>query len=162
VVKTGGPTAPAPAHRAADGTLTWERDDLTVTVTAEHADTDDRGRLTWAVTLAPGVTTTLTFAVRANDPAAVVHPPARARDWSAAEVTSGDQRLGRLVARSLDDLQALRLTDGEDVFLGAGVPWFLTLFGRDSIWAARMLLPVGTDLAAGTLRVLAPPPGHQG
>ncbi|GAA3154483.1 hypothetical protein [Nonomuraea salmonea] len=34
-------------------------------------------------------------------------------------------------------------------------PWFLTLFGRDSIWAARMLLPLGTDLAAGTLRVLA-------
>jgi glycogen debranching enzyme len=29
------------------------------------------------------------------------------------------------------------------------------LFGRDSIWAARMLLPLGTDLAAGTLRALA-------
>ena len=43
----------------------------------------------------------------------------------------------------------------EDTFLGAGVPWFLTLFGRDSLWAARMLLPFGTDLARGTLRVLA-------
>jgi glycogen debranching enzyme len=35
------------------------------------------------------------------------------------------------------------------------VPWFLTLFGRDSIWAARMMLPLGTGLAAGTLRTLA-------
>ncbi len=41
------------------------------------------------------------------------------------------------------------------LFLAAGVPWFLTLFGRDSIWAARMMLPVGTGLAAGTLRTLA-------
>ena len=42
-----------------------------------------------------------------------------------------------------------------DTFLAAGAPWFFTLFGRDSLWAARMLLPLGTDLAAGTLRVLA-------
>jgi glycogen debranching enzyme len=158
-VKTGTPATPVAARRAADGILTWERDDITVTVTAEHADTTDTGRLSWAVTLGPGAGTTLTFTVRATDPAAVVHPPVRTRDFSAAEVTSGDQRLGRLVTRSLDDLQALRLTDGEDVFLAAGVPWFLTLFGRDSIWAARMLLPLGTGLAAGTLRVLA---RHQG
>ena len=36
-----------------------------------------------------------------------------------------------------------------------GAPWYLTLFGRDSIWAARMLLPLGTDLALGTLHALA-------
>ncbi len=45
--------------------------------------------------------------------------------------------------------------DPRDCFLAAGSPWFLTLFGRDSIWAARMLLPLGTDLAGGTLRTLA-------
>jgi glycogen debranching enzyme len=49
----------------------------------------------------------------------------------------------------------MRRTDTPDVFLAAGAPWFCTLFGRDSIWAARMLLPLGTDLAAGTLRTLA-------
>jgi glycogen debranching enzyme len=85
-----------------------------------------------------------------------VHPPARREpEWSRLRVHSADHRLTRLVDRSLDDLAALRLTDGADTFLGAGVPWFLTLFGRDSLWAARMLLPLGTDLAAGTLRVLA-------
>ena len=155
VVKSGGATTPVPAGRSADGALTWARDDITVTVTAEQAGTDDQGRLRWPVTLEPGATTTLTFRVRVDDPTAVVHAPTRPRDWNAAEVRSGDRRLGRLVARSLDDLHALRLADGDDVFLGAGVPWFLTLFGRDSIWAARMLLPVGTGPAAGTLRVLA-------
>ena len=159
VVKSGRQGTPVAARRTAEGALAWERDGITVTVTAEQAETDVRGRLTWAVRLDPGTTTTLALTVRVNDPSAVVHAPARTRDWSATEVTSGDQRLGRLVARSLDDLHALRLTDGTDVYLGAGVPWFLTLFGRDSIWAARMLLPTGTDLAAGTLRVLA---RHQG
>jgi len=159
VVKDGLEGTRLAARRAADGGLTWERDGITVTVTAARADITAEGRLSWAVTLDPGATKTVAFTVRAHDPAAVVHAPTRARDFSAAEVTSGDHRLGRLVARSLDDLHALRLTDGQDVFLGAGVPWFLTLFGRDSIWAARMLLPTGTDLAAGTLRVLA---RHQG
>ena len=42
-----------------------------------------------------------------------------------------------------------------DVFLAAGAPWYFTLFGRDSIWAARLLLPFGWQLAAGTLRALA-------
>ena len=42
-----------------------------------------------------------------------------------------------------------------DQFVGAGTPWYLTLFGRDSLWTARMLLPLGTDLAGGTLRALA-------
>ena len=43
----------------------------------------------------------------------------------------------------------------EDDFIAAGSPWYLTLFGRDSIWAARMALPLGTELAGGTLRTLA-------
>jgi glycogen debranching enzyme len=64
-------------------------------------------------------------------------------------------RLTRWINRSLDDLETLRLTECGDTFLAAGVPWYLTLFGRDSIWAARMMLPLGTELAAGTLRVLA-------
>ena len=60
--------------------------------------------------------------------------------------------------RAVADLQALLLRDPEapgDVFAAAGTPWYLTLFGRDSLWAARLTLPFGTDLARGTLRALA-------
>ncbi len=39
-------------------------------------------------------------------------------------------------------------------------PWFLTLFGRDSLWAARMLLPVTADLAGSTLRRAGLAPGR--
>jgi len=73
-------------------------------------------------------------------------------------VECDDRRLARLVERSLDDLAALRMRAAfapDDEFVAAGAPWFFTLFGRDSLWAARMLLPLGTGLAAGTLRTLA-------
>lgn len=78
--------------------------------------------------------------------------------WDEVEVVADDPRLGPAVHASLDDLRHLLLTDPEcrsDVFAAAGSPWYLTLFGRDSLWAARMTLPFGTELAAGTLRALA-------
>ncbi len=71
---------------------------------------------------------------------------------------AGDPRLAPLLERSLGDAAALRMATSQapgDVFLAAGAPWFFTLFGRDSIWAARLLLPFGWRLAAGTLRALA-------
>ena len=43
----------------------------------------------------------------------------------------------------------------DDTFFAAGSPWYLTLFGRDSLWAARMMLPVDPAYALGTLRTLA-------
>ncbi|MGH3324776.1 MAG: amylo-alpha-1,6-glucosidase, partial [Streptomyces sp.] len=83
---------------------------------------------------------------------------ARARLADTATLRSADRGLDHWFARSRSDLAALLLADPQDendTFLAAGAPWFLTLFGRDSILAARMLLPLGTDLAAGTLRTLA-------
>jgi glycogen debranching enzyme len=78
--------------------------------------------------------------------------------WHDIRVTADEPRLAPLVHQSVDDLQHLLLRDPlepSDVFPAAGSPWYLTLFGRDSIWAARMMLPFGTELAAGTLRALA-------
>ena len=67
-----------------------------------------------------------------------------------------------LLERSVSDLNSLRLahySHPHDTFLAAGAPWFFTMFGRDSIIAARMLLPINTAIAGGTLRALA---GRQG
>jgi glycogen debranching enzyme len=78
--------------------------------------------------------------------------------WPSARVEADDPRLGRAFAAAADDLRHLLLRDPDapdDVFAAAGTPWYLTLFGRDSLWAARMMLPFGTELAAGTLRTLA-------
>jgi glycogen debranching enzyme len=78
--------------------------------------------------------------------------------WDDVVVEADDPRLGPLVAESVADLRHLLLRDPldrNDVFAAAGTPWYLTLFGRDSVWAARFMLPFGTELAAGTLRSLA-------
>jgi len=75
-----------------------------------------------------------------------------------ADLLSRDLRLIPWLTRSLKDLDGLRLArrgEPADEFLGAGAPWYLTLFGRDSLWAARLLLPVDATIAAGTLRALA-------
>jgi glycogen debranching enzyme len=114
------------------------------------------GDLTWPVSLAPGERVVLSWSAAVDDPDPLLLAGPRGR-WARPEVRARDRRLERLVDRSLDDLAALRMTtsaDGGDTFLAAGAPWYLTLFGRDSLWAARMMLPLGTDLAVETLRVL--------
>jgi glycogen debranching enzyme len=85
-------------------------------------------------------------------------PGADRVDWSTVSVQSVDRRLAPTLTAGLNDLQHLLLTDPEEpssIFAAAGTPWYLTLFGRDALWAARMALPFGTELAAGTLRALA-------
>jgi glycogen debranching enzyme len=59
--------------------------------------------------------------------------------------------------RSLVDLAALRfsppVTPGRSL-PAAGLPWFMTMFGRDSIFTSLQALPFTPELAATTLRVL--------
>jgi len=60
--------------------------------------------------------------------------------------------------RSLVDLAALRfspLTAGRRSLPAAGLPWFMTMFGRDSIITSLQALPFTPELAATTLRELA-------
>ncbi|MBO3752805.1 amylo-alpha-1,6-glucosidase [Streptosporangiaceae bacterium NEAU-GS5] len=157
VVKSGGGADPVLADREPSG-LTWRSGRTRVTATGEHAAIAAEGEtLTWEISIPPRDSVTLRWSVTVDDPRAVVAPPATPIEWP-LEVAAGDPRLSRLLGQVVADLRALQLVDVRapgDVFIGAGVPWFLTLFGRDSLWAARMLLPLGVDLAAGTLRVLA-------
>ncbi|WP_062439477.1 amylo-alpha-1,6-glucosidase [Herbidospora daliensis] len=139
------------------GELTWVSGGTTVAMTGEGAQVHGR-ELRWEVALKPGESVRLCWRVMVTDPAAVVAAPTGPVEWTRPALKAADSRLSRLLAQSLDDLAGLRLTETghpADTFLGAGVPWFLTVFGRDSLWAARMLLPLGTGLAGGTLRVLA-------
>jgi len=59
--------------------------------------------------------------------------------------------------RSLVDLAALRfspLIAARHSLPAAGLPWFMTMFGRDSIFTSLQALPFVPDLAATTLKVL--------
>ncbi|MFG1705034.1 glycogen debranching N-terminal domain-containing protein [Nonomuraea sp. M3C6] len=160
-VKSGRATdLPVPAALDGQGRLSWRSADTQVTVTGAGAQArpGDEPRLSWEISLAPRARTTLAWQLAVEDPDAAVVPATGSLEWSPPRAAAADRRITRLLDQSLADLSSLRLAEPAapgDTFLGAGVPWFLTLFGRDSIWAARMLLPLGTELAAGTLRVLA-------
>lgn len=78
-------------------------------------------------------------------------------------VDSDDPGLVRAYDRSLRDIASLRLA-GEDASAGeyliaAGIPWFVALFGRDTLIAAYQTLPFFPELARGSLLALA---RHQG
>jgi hypothetical protein len=77
---------------------------------------------------------------------------------AASLVRSDIPGLARAVDHAVVDLAALRLVDPahpDEPTIAAGAPWFMTLFGRDSILTS--LMNVGTDpgLALGTARALA-------
>lgn len=89
-------------------------------------------------------------------------PEAMARNldlWvgSAPRIESDSDALKATYRRSLVDLAALRfqipLLPGHWL-PAAGLPWFMTLFGRDSIFTSLQTLPFVPDLAESTLRAL--------
>lgn len=80
------------------------------------------------------------------------------RPWPAARLDCDDHRADALLASSLDDLYGLLTRDAgtpTDVYVAGGFPWRCGLAPAEALWTARMLLPLGTRLAAGTLRALA-------
>lgn len=163
VIKAGGGTR-AGAIRVTDGG--WGSTDGRVGVQLETdgaCEHDGAGfTVTWRLTAASGGSAGAIWSLRVADAGAVVAAPkSRVVAAAAGRVAVPAGRafdLGRLVRRALDDLDGLQLTlagHPDASFIGAGAPWFLTLFGRDSIIAARLLLPAAPQVAHGTLAALA-------
>jgi glycogen debranching enzyme len=97
-------------------------------------------------------------------PVAESLPAVRLKRWhdTTPIATTGHEGLQKVLGQSQKDLGALRIFDRDDPSLAAvaaGAPWFMALFGRDSLLTAYMALPVDRTLALGTLRTLA---RHQG
>jgi glycogen debranching enzyme len=87
-----------------------------------------------------------------GEPSARIPPPPRD---AGTRVTTDDQLFNRILERSLDDMDLLRSNLDGHPFYAAGIPWFATLFGRDSIIAAFQTLSFVPGIAEGTLRLLA-------
>jgi glycogen debranching enzyme len=77
----------------------------------------------------------------------------------ATHLTSANEDVYRAYQQSLEDLGALRLEDGdasEHTWIpAAGIPWFATFFGRDSLIVALQSMLVQYGLGIGTLYKLA-------
>ncbi|WP_434615184.1 glycogen debranching N-terminal domain-containing protein [Arthrobacter sp. A5] len=130
------------------------------------------GAVVHSITLSPHGAAEFGWHLTGTDP---LSPITAAPVWQQPKLESGqnrgqkpDHRLVGLVAQASSDLAGLRLSvrrpaaPGEhagsgstETFLAAGAPWYFTLFGRDSLWAARLLLTRDPALVAGTLRTLA-------
>jgi hypothetical protein len=142
------------------GSPTWHwRDSDTLAVLdpgrASVSFRDGRIHLEWQVTVAAGAPADVGWSLALHDAGAPMVAPATA---PLAAPAVKDRRVGRLLNQSISDLNGLRMAaaDRPDAtFLAAGAPWFFTMFGRDSLIAARMLLPVSTELAGTTLTALA-------
>jgi len=83
------------------------------------------------------------------------------RRWieGATSLETSHENLHRFYRQSVEDMGALRLHDhdmADDVWVpAAGVPWFVTLFGRDSLIAGLQNMIVNPAFARGCLKKLA-------
>jgi len=124
-------------------------------------------------TIPPGGDRTLAIRVTSEvAPGAAGHAPRRAttlpppsdpeaahRAWHAtsASVSSSHAGAERAFRRGMSDLRLLvdpGPGEGER-YVAAGIPWYDTLFGRDSIFTSLQLLPIRPQVAADTLSILA-------
>lgn len=171
-----GRAEPAPVVRTAgDGVVHFVGDEgragLAVRGVGALATAD--GSLRWRAEIDPGEQWSACLeltALRGGEEVAPRHrcgiPPDLA--ISVARQAGWEQRLPRLqsdvpglapsVEQAGEDLGGLRLFDpdhSDQAVIAAGAPWYMTLFGRDSILTSWMALLLDPSLALGTVRALA-------
>jgi glycogen debranching enzyme len=166
-----------PPERAGNGTLVFSDESFAGRTVVHFSEPFDEsgGVARFALSLEPGACWRLVVGVQAELEGVPPLPAAsfareldeerrRAEqsmtDWqcSAPVLSARWDDLVHTWNRSLADLASLRMSvpevaDGH--LLAAGAPWFMTVFGRDTLISSLQTLLLGPELAAGTLRVLA-------
>jgi glycogen debranching enzyme len=130
-----------PLEAGADHELTW-------TVWSSNSALPEATRATDRAELFPEVPR-----VAADEGAAAYHAWAR----STTAVAADHELFNLTIGRSVADLRLL-VNEGpgpDERYIAAGVPWFTTLFGRDSIIVALQTLAFRPQIAVETLDVLA-------
>ena len=74
---------------------------------------------------------------------------------SEVRMTTSNELFNRVMRRSFIDLAMLETRHGGDRFYAAGVPWYVALFGRDSIITALETLAFDPEIGRATLDLLA-------
>ncbi|WP_135533486.1 amylo-alpha-1,6-glucosidase [Halostella pelagica] len=70
-------------------------------------------------------------------------------------IRTGNAEYDRIFRQARRDVSALTTVTDQGPVPLAGAPWFVTVFGRDSLLSSYSLLPVAPALARGTVRYLA-------
>jgi N-terminal domain of (some) glycogen debranching enzymes/Amylo-alpha-1,6-glucosidase len=151
------------SDRWSDGTITAELDAPGATLTSAG----DELVLRWPVSVPARGQGALGWTLAVRDAGGLVAPAASTADPAelvqralalAGPAADQDRRLRPWVETAIGDLCRLRMStvaQPSETFYAAGAPWYFTLFGRDSLLSARMLLAVDPSVAAGTLATLA-------
>lgn len=147
----------------------WPRFERGVTVTFDSesvASVTHEGADFMAV-ISAGAAITITVAIHATLgreilPHEFAQTPARRlveqRRNHPHKVLSDDVQFLRMLEqarREIDSLQMIDQEHPEDIVLAAGAPWFMALFGRDSIISSLFLIAQRPELGVSTARTLA-------
>src|ERR687897_2849865 len=78
-------------------------------------------------------------------------------EWEreSTQVVTDNELFNELLDRSLRDLRALYTQSDGGAVLAAGIPWYVAVFGRDSLIASHQLLMVNARPARDALELLA-------
>jgi glycogen debranching enzyme len=133
------------------------------------------GRVVFDIALQPGQSWHSCASYHLDDGRGLRVPPAHASnhetnhddlgrlqaEWTAAatRLHSANEDVYRTFAQSVEDMGALRMHQQDlahDVWLpAAGVPWYVALFGRDSLIASLQNMVISAPFARGALQHLA-------
>ncbi len=136
-------------------------------------DIIDEGTATWHVDIPPNSSWLLCVRVRVSINHELVEPghecgftphdaeaATRLASWRSnmPRVTTNYAPAAIATSKATEDLGALRIFDPDHpqrAVVAAGAPWFMTLFGRDSLLAGWMALMADPSLTLGVLETLA-------
>lgn len=155
------------AYKGLDGSLMQSR----IQFVDRQPDDLEGYTAIWHLELEPHETQKLGYRLQMltdNRPISRVNAPATLGQAKAAEsseqnewrqhvtqIRSDKTIFNRTIERAEQDVYLLRQSFGKGKALSAGVPWFSTLFGRDSIIAASQTLILDPTIARETLTILA-------
>ena len=155
------------AYQGLDGTLMESR----IQFNSRQPNEVNNGTALWHIHLNPGASVTLGYRVHLftnNQLTSTVSAPlsfdqAKAEElleehqWrqQITHIQTDNKYLNQVIDKAVQDVYLLRQTFEGSRFLSAGVPWFSTLFGRDSLIAASQTLVLDPLIAKETLIILA-------
>lgn len=135
-------------------------------------DHTDGGCVTYRIRLRPQQRQTLTLKYELEDkppsgatsPTGKTHTPIGTSDrhkefdrqlCQLPRIETSNALFNRALTRSLTDIRMLATAYDNDVFISAGIPWYVALFGRDAAIASYETLAFQPAIARSTLDVLA-------
>jgi glycogen debranching enzyme len=146
------------SESATDETVTHKRPTVLPGVLVFGALVPARGE--WTVTIVVSASVDgkpMEPEFRRGQPPTQAKAATRHQAWQegAPRIETTDARLRQTFERSRADLGSLRIHGDGGTAVAAGAPWYMTLFGRDSLLTAYLALPLDQGLALGTLNELA-------